>query len=369
MIQHQSITHENYMKKTFSLLAPILALGLQLTTTSLYAKGDAFMLGHESPAGIFVNNRILARVNGKSVSVIDLMKKMDVLFYKQFPQYTSSVEARFQFYEYSWKHVLQEFIDKELILADAEEKKVPVSSGDVRQEMETLFGPNIIMNLDKIGLTFEEAWKMVQNDIKIRRMIYARANLKAIKQITPQDVRSAYDEYAKENIQPEKWVYSVISIRNSDLQHAAEAATFAYQYLSQENEPIEKLQSAIANGTFGETTKLTISETFNHDEKELSPAYKEVLTTLSSASYSKPIPQKSRSDNSTVFRIFYLKEKIPGGVVSFNEVEAKLKETLMDEAINNATVEYLKKLRHHYHIKENCLTEMTSEDFKPFSLK
>ena len=27
------------------------------------------------------------------------------------------------------------------------------------------FGPNIIANLDKIGLTYNEAWTMVRNDI------------------------------------------------------------------------------------------------------------------------------------------------------------------------------------------------------------
>lgn len=344
--------------------------GLQLTASAAYAKGEGFMLGQEAPARIFVNNRILARVNGKSISVIDIMKKMDMLFYKQFPQYTSSVEARFQFYEFSWKHVLQDLIDKELILNDAEEKKVPVSSGDIRQEMESLFGPNIIVNLDKVGLTFEEAWKMVQDDIKIRRMIHVRANLRAIKQVTPQDVRNAYEEYAKDNIRPEKWRYAVVSIRNPDLENGAEAAAFAYQFLTEEGKSMEELPAAIKNiAPFGQTTKITVSELFDHDEKELSPSYKEVLATLTPDSYSKPLAQKSRSDNSSVFRIFHLKEKIPGGVISFNEVEAKLKDELIENAVNKATAEYLNKLRQHYHIKENHFTEAISDDFHPFTLK
>ena len=62
----------------------------------------------------------------------------------------------------NWKYVLQELIDKELILGDAEEKKVAITAGDVRQEMENMFGPNIIANLDKIGLSMDEALKIVR---------------------------------------------------------------------------------------------------------------------------------------------------------------------------------------------------------------
>ena len=71
----------------------------------------------------------------------------------------------------SWKSALEEIIDKELILADAQESKIEVSSGDVRQEMERSFGPNIIANLDKAGISFEEASKIMQEEIIIRRMI------------------------------------------------------------------------------------------------------------------------------------------------------------------------------------------------------
>ncbi|MBA3815063.1 MAG: SurA N-terminal domain-containing protein, partial [Parachlamydiaceae bacterium] len=116
--------------------------------TPLLLKADPFLFNTEQELQIVVNNRILAKVNGKAISVMDLMKKMDLLFYRQFPQYISSAQARYQFYQANWKHLLEEIIDKELILADAQDAKIPISAGDVRQEMEVLFGPNIISNLD-----------------------------------------------------------------------------------------------------------------------------------------------------------------------------------------------------------------------------
>lgn len=353
------------MKKIIYVLSAL----FQCTACLVYAKTDSFAMGQETQSRIFVNNRILATVNGKSISVIDVMKKMDLLFYKQFPQYTSSVMARFQFYQINWKHVMQELIDKELILADAEERKLPLTGGDVRQEMESLFGPNIIVNLDKVGLTFEEAWKMVEEDIKLRRMVYACANSKAIRRVTPRAVREAYEEYSKDNIRPEEWHYSVISIRDPDPIIGAETANSAHNLLI-ENVKWEELQEKITEtAPIADSTKITVSELFRHGEKDLSPAYKEVLAALESNSYSKPIPQQSRTDKSTVFRIFYLKEKTPEGAVPFKEVEDELRDTLLGEAVNEETNAYLNKLRHHYHLHETHLKSLIPDNFEPFVLK
>jgi hypothetical protein len=356
-------------RKTLLLLFTLAAM--PFLAPPLSGLGESFMLGQEAPSRIFVNNRILAKVNGKAISVIDVMKKMDMLFYKQFPQYTSIIEARFQFYQLNWKKVLQDLIDKELILAEAEEKKMPLNSGEVRQEMESLFGPNIIVNLDKVGLTFEEAWKMVQDDITLRRMVYIRANVKAMKKVTPQDVRSAYEEYAKKNQRAEQWDYRVISIRDPDPAQGKAAASLAHRYLTEQAGTLEGLVDIVkADPQFGQTAKVTISEPIHHEEQEISPAYKEALVKMSGAkSYSEPLMQTSRTDKTPLFRIFYLEKRTPGGVVPFSEVEGTIKGQLTDAAIEQATRDYLNKLRHHYHLKESHLQEFIPENFEPFVLK
>lgn len=363
----KSLINFSLMKKYCLLLL----LLMQLTTNSAFAIGESPLLGSEREPRIFINNRILATVNGKPISVIDVMKKMDMHFYKQYPQYTSSVMARFQFYQISWKHVLQELIDKELVKADAEEAKVVVSGGDVRQEMESMFGPNIILNLDKIGLTFEEAWKMVEGDITLRRLMSFRVHAKAFREVTPQKVRAAYEEYAKTNIRPEEWQYIVISIRNPDPTQAAEAAHIAYRYLVDEHQPIENLSAKISDiSAIGNSTKVTVSETFKHIEKDLSPAYKEPLSRLQPGTYSEPLVQKSRTDSkNAVFRIFFLKEHTLEGVVPFSEVEAQLKDKLMEEAVVKETEAYLQKLRKHHHVHDGQIAELTSDEFIPFVLK
>lgn len=345
----------------------ISALMMQMFSGALFAaKGETLFANKEQPLHIFVNNRILAKVNGKAISVIDVMKKMDVMFYKQFPQFATSVEARHQFYEMSWKRILKDLIDKELVIAEAGEFDIKISNGDVRQEMETLFGPNIILNLDKVGLTYDEAWKMIHGDLVIRKMMSYRANSKALRRVTPSVVREAYDQFAKENVNTEQWKYTVVSIRDADPVHGEEIANNIYLFLVDKSIALSDLPNKIKEMHLPEATKVTVSEEFHHGEKELSPPFREVLSTMGDGMFSKPVAHKSRN-NSIVYRIFYLKEMIPAGAIPFFEMENKLKDQLLDKALDEETDLYLKRLRQHFSLQE--IQETLPENFQPFILK
>lgn len=328
---------------------------------------ESFMLGKENKQSIFINNRILAKVNGKAISVIDVMKKMDMLFYKQFPQYTTSIPARYEFYKINWQQVLQELIDKELIMADAEEHKLPVTNGDVRQEMEMVFGPNIIANLEKVGLNFDEAWQMIKDDIVIRRMIYLNVNAKVLKKVTPQDIKKSYEDYAKDNIRLEEWQYQVIAIRDQNEEVGQKAADYVHQLLTVDKKPLTEISLDLHKNPQFETCKINVSEVFRHSEKEISPSYKEVLAKLDNNSFSSTISQTSKKDRSKVYRIFYLKTKTPVGAPPFHEVENSLEAKLLDKLMGEETDAYLKKLRRHYHVQEHL--NHLQEAFEPFRIQ
>lgn len=357
------------MKKP--LLLSFLLSSVMLCSTSDVG-AEVSLLGAGKEQQITVNNRVLAKANGKAISVIDLMKKMDMLFYRQFPQYTSSAAARHQFYLANWKYVLTELIDKELIVADAEESKLNVSAGDVRQEMETLFGPNIIDNLDKVGLSFDEAYQMILADITIRRMMYFRVQSKALAYATPKKIREYYDQIAKNTIRDNEWNYRVITVRHKDSAKAAEMANTVLGFLKEDKVAFADLPAKLkemAPASARQPT-VTVSEEFRTNEKELSDAFKKTLLTLDPDSYSQPISQKSRSDNSTVVRIFYLKEMTPGGAIPFKELEAKIKETLIEENVEKESKAYLTRLRQHFDTQEESqIKELTDSDYQPFILR
>lgn len=352
----------------FSLLLFTAALTIG---SSREAFAEPSLLSAQKEPQIIVNNRILAKANGKAISVIDLMKKMDMLFYRQFPQYSSSSVARYQFYLANWKSVLTEMIDKELILADAEESKLVVSAGDIRQEMEQLFGPNIIENLDKAGLSFAEAYEMVRAEIIIRRMMYFRVQAKAIAQATPFKIREHYDKIAKDTIRDNEWVYRVITIRHRDPTKAADMGHRVHTLVTEDKVAFEDLLAKLQSTP--EDTKrqpsVNISEELSTKEKELSQSYKTTLSSLESGGYSLPISQKSRADNTTVVRIFYLKEMVPGGAIPFKELEAKIKDQMISDAIEKESEAYLGKMRQHFDIQDNIIQELVASDFQPFVLK
>src|SRR5690349_1216698 len=68
---------------------------------------------------IIVDNRVLALVRGHVITVYDLVKKLNMIFYRQFPEYRSVPEARFQFYQTHWKAMLQDAVERYLVLAYA----------------------------------------------------------------------------------------------------------------------------------------------------------------------------------------------------------------------------------------------------------
>lgn len=320
---------------------------------------------------VFVNNRVLAKINGKPITTYDLMKKMDLSFYRQYPQYANSVVARSQYYDMSWKYALEELIDKELILADAQESKVEVTQGDVRQEMETTFGPNTIANLDKVGLTFDEAAKIVQEEMIMKRMVSGRVYAKALRQVTPAKVRQAYDAYIQDpaNARLAQWVYRVVTVKDRTLPKSEETAQAAYKLLG-EGVPLNQLVAKMKEQKLiGRRGKVTISNDIKNNEQELSNVYKQALDPLETGMYSKPFAHKSRSDNGTVYRILYVQEKIPGSLPTYKELEMTLKNQLLDQVVDQETESYLSKLREHYHVRPEDLNAVVPEDYRPFILK
>lgn len=319
---------------------------------------------------LIVNNRVLLKVNGKPISVMDLVKKMDLVFYREYPQYVESPEARFQFYQMGWKQVLQEFIDRELILADAEEMKMPVSNGDVRVELEQLFGPQVVVNLDRAGLTMDEAMKLLKEDIIMRRMMYMKVNAKALKQVTPQEVREAYKEYIKNYVAKDEWVYRVISIRDPDEEKLQALSQQVSVLLNQGNIPLEDLQEKVRTlDAFNPLSSVKVSEEFYHPEKEISATYHDHLVKLEPGSFSSPTQQRRGSDNIPVMRIFYLKEKKVDDYPSFQEMANRLKNERLQKIADEETARYLKQLREKFHVKDDQVQAVLNGSVELFTLK
>lgn len=311
---------------------------------------------------IAIQNSILAKVNGTTISMMDVKKQMDLLFHHHYSHLSESSQARFQFYEASWRRVLMELIDNELILSDAADKEIKLSDGEVREEMETRFGPSVLSTLDKIGLTYEEAWKMVRNEMIVRRMSWWFIQSRAIQAVTPQEIRRAYHSYIDEHPPYQEISYRIVSIRSGDPE--IQAAKI-YQVLAESGETPDALAEKLREIE----PSVQISSVFTASDREISEAHKTALSPLLAGTYSAPVLQKSRSDNQTVARIFYLIEKKDHPAPAFQDLSSSLREQLIQQAAVKESQTYVTKLRKHYGFDAAFLKDSFPDDLHPFSIQ
>lgn len=320
----------------------------------------------QEPEEIVVYNRILAKVNGKTISVIDVMKKMDLFIQKHYPQFAESKSACFQFYSSQWRQYLSQMIDQELMLADAEHLEVKVTDAEVREEILERFGPSIMVTLDKIGLTYEETRKMIHDELIVQKMTWFRINSKALASVNSVDVKEAYKQYCIDNPELEEWNYQVLSIRSPNPTIGETIAARAFELLKSETN-IAAIPDQLK--TSDEELTLHLSPELQADDKSISQPHREVLKTLTENSYSQPIAQVSRADNSIVHRIFYLKKHTKKAIPTFTKMADQLKDNLLQEAADRENSLYISKLRERFGYDEKQMTETLPSDFQPFALR
>lgn len=328
------------------------------------------MPSFEGNQKIGVQNAIITQVNGTTLSIIDVKKKLDVAFHQAYPQLIDSTSARFQFYQTGWRHACMELIDHELILADAEDREIKVTDGEIREEMGNRFGPSVMVTLDKIGISYGEAWKMVRNDMIVQRMMWYFVHSKALQEVTPQDMRQEYRRYLKENPPYQEWVYQVISVRCKDPNQIQTLANAAHQLLKEsQKSPDSLLESLKELEKNYEGASISISSSYTANHLKLSDAHRLALAPLSPGDYGKPTLQVSRAENQTIARIFYLSEKKDFPAPPFEEMAQQIKNELLQKAIAAESTRYLNKLRKHYGYDLQQLEKSLPDNLNPFSLQ
>ncbi len=309
-----------------------------------------------------INNAILSRIHGKSISLIDLVKKMNQTMFQYYPEQMQSNSFRYQFYNARWKSALEETVDHELILADAEAKEIKVSDADVREEMEKRFGPEIILTLDKLKITLEEAKKSIKEELITQKMIGYFVYSRAFNAVTPEKIREAYNELVIKQKGEESWRYQVISFRGKEAEQFAKL--LKKDLKDQKPSDLSSLLQEQAK-TFQDTSYQISSEL----EVSRNEAAKELLTILERLNeklYSDPCEQMSRIDQKKIFRIYYLAGHKVNAISSFNEKADEIRKALLNVEIDKAFTKYTNDLRSKFLVESN---EEISENFHPFSMQ
>lgn len=314
---------------------------------------------------IVVNNRILVRVLGKPVSVIDVMKNMDLYISRNYPELIDSKAGRLQFYTQSWRDTLNQMIDNELMLADAESREVKVTDGEVREMVQERFGPNIMGTLDRLGLTYDEARQMTHNEMIVQRMNWLRVYSKALQKVTSQEVKKGYVDFCKHNPPKEEWTYQMLTVRGET---GSALANQAYEMLLTQpdlNAVAEKLQAELPPDS---SITISVSQDYAVEDKNLAQSVKDVLSSLEVGHFSKPSLQTSR-DNSPTNRIFYLKNHMKTDPLKFEDLANRIKDSLIQKAAGTEMEAYQARLRARFGYDMKTLEESIPPDFQPFTMR
>lgn len=332
-----------------------------LCVTSLFAAPAA-------NRGITFHNRILARANGKSISMVDVVKQLDMLYYQNFPDKRGDNEARLEFYKAYWKRVLRDIVDRELVLAEAQEKQMEVSNGDVREEMEEMFGPDVIKNVSSAGLTVQEAQKMIRSDIVLRRMLYFRVKSRAYSSITPQEIEKAYNKMAEDLGSREEISWQAITFKSPKDALTKQAAFDGFHLLTKGEATPETVKQVLIEKNQMPKDKdvaVTLSQVFTNHKSELSRDLLDLFDKLPPGVCSEPKAQKSRNDSSQVWKIYLIVGKKVGDMPPLADVEARIRENLIQEQVDSRSEEYITGLRKHFGVNYDEIDQELT-DYEPF---
>ncbi len=312
---------------------------------------------------VIVENRVLATVRDQVITVMDVMKKLDMVFCQQFPQYRAVPEARYEFYRSNWRRVLEELVDRQLIMSLAEEKQFSVTNGDIREELEEAFGPNVMMNLYEEGLSLHDVHEMMKADILLRRIIFFYVHAPVLHAITPDVLRSAYQHRVNELKGKEGWIWRTVTVKAKGKDCPKAMADKVWKLLEQDRLPMEKVVAQLPN-----EIECQVSSPFRSEHKEVAPGIQDILEKLPLNSFSEPLPFTVRNDPHQCWRCYIVDERFSATVPTFQEVEEVIRQDLAAPEIAKKTIAFFEELRKQYHVQHLFTSEQLLA-FEPFQLK
>lgn len=316
---------------------------------------------------IVVQNRILAKVNGKMISTLDVMKRMDAFLLKYYPDHFYNDQARYQFLATEWKMFLEQIVSNELILMDGVKLEAKIPEVEVRKEIMERFGPNLMNNLDQLGMTYDEARQLVEDEIIIQNVNWLRVHSKALQKVNPEMIRQSYEEYRKEHPAEQNWSYEVLTISGKDDSLASSLGAKALDLLDSVRYSLPQIAQVLKENGVSEQEQKYISISTSEQtasEKTISPHLKEILTKLKPGEHSPLISQKSRVDQKPVHRIYTLKEQSRTEVPSFDAIASGLQDTLLQKIANEESARYIDWLKKKFENPE--ILSGIPPDYQPF---
>lgn len=295
----------------------------------------------------FINNRVLFRVKDNTITVMDVIHKMNLLFYKSYPHLVQSSMSKAEFYSGLWAVLVEAIIDDFLIVADAEEKKVSVDAKDVRREMERSFGDNLMDIISSFNMTEEDIFKIMERDLIVQKMLGIMVRSKVSLLISPGKIKEVYREQLRNYHREKQWSYVILTLESTSEENTLAVAEEIHDTIINQRSLNEQ---AICRFAAKKDVKIKISNLLQGSEKTLSKVHQNILTNADFDLCSKPFVYKKNQ-----IRLFVIKEFSFTKEKSFSELEEQLHVELLEKLFEKEESLYREKLRKRFAFDKDVL--------------
>lgn len=319
----------------------------------------------KTATALAVHNRVLLKIdNDLVVTTLDVIHKLNLMFYTSYPHLVDSLEARSHFYKTMWPMVLEAVIDEFLMYADAKSKKINVDPTMVKQEIETMLGHDLMPLYTLFEMTEKDIYTLMHRMLVAQRASSMMVRSKVMLKVTPEIIKARYAEMVQESLNVSIWKYKILTIKAKTDFLSQQISNKVTSRVEDNQEIRQDRLLALVASLGGE---LTISEEVVRVDHELSDAHKGVLSSITLNNGM--IGCASKHHKEGVYKVFVLLDKNHPEVKPLSEIEPQIKASLMQVHIEAIDKDYREKIRERFGFNPDVISQLLSESAPPlFSL-
>ncbi|WP_100934092.1 hypothetical protein [Candidatus Chlamydia corallus] len=315
------------------------------------------------PSGLAIHDRVLFKVNEESVvTTLDVIHKLNLLFYNSYPHLIDSFPARSQYYTAMWPVVLESVIDEFLMVADAKEKRIATDPTSVNQEIEEMFGRDLSPLYAYFEMTANDIFNVIDRTLTAQRVMGMMVRSKVMLKVTPGKIREYYQQLEEEASRKVIWKYRVLTIKANTESLASQIADKVRARLNEAKSWDKDRLTALVISRGGQ---LIASEEFSRENSELSESHKQELGMIGYPKELCGFPKAHKSG----YKLYMLLDKTSGSIEPLDVMEPKIKQHLFALEAESVEKQYKDKLRKRYGYDASMIAKLLSKEAPPlFSL-
>ncbi|GAU09448.1 SurA N-terminal domain-containing protein [Desulfoplanes formicivorans] len=276
-------------------------------------------------------DRIVAVVNGEIITLFEVNQQIQG-YLRQFEGRTMTGEEK-KALDVLRKKVLNQMVNDLLLEAEAERLQMTVSDVEIKNQVEAFkrqhgMNEEVFLNQLKLqGMTRKDYENTVKKDIMRQRLIGAMVRRKVV--VTEDEMRAYYEEHKRDFSRDKKVELSLIIVDPGfDIQDLRQRLINGEISFAQAAERYSIGPGAKQGGEIGVVRWADVRE-----------SWKEVLQGLGKGDTSKPFDLNGNQ------ALLHIVDLVPGEVEPFENVKAKIRETLYRPRIEKRYREYMENLR------------------------